>query len=196
MKAKERRSWKTGLCMSTCPWGPPCPLMVAQGLATFLYFKNSVIQKACFLNLPLILSRQRLTECKSGLLQMSRNVNTVYSGRERKRNSAIWFPNVSHGWQIQTVLVATAQHGFILPWLKVWEKPGVGRRYEVSPYDSEPTGSEHRAQQSKLQTPSDEAEESSTEWKKISLLIIRTKHEPTTSRVRTGRRAYKRNPGK
>lgn len=65
----------------------------------------------------------------------------------------------------------------------------------MSPYDSEPTGSEHRVHQGKLQTPSDEAEESSTEWE-ISLLIIGTKHEPTSSRVRTGRRAYKRNPGK
>jgi len=50
-------------------------------------------------------------------------------------------------------------------------------------------------QQGKLQTPSDEVEDSSTE-SKISVLIIRTKQEPTTSRVRTGRRAYKRNSGK
>lgn len=123
MKAKERRSWKTGLCMSTCPWGPPCPLMVAQGLATFLYFKNSVIQKACFLNLPLILSRQRLTECKSGLLQMSRNVNTVYSGRERKRNSAIWFPNVSHGWQIDS------PGGYSTAWVYTSMAKGLGEAW-------------------------------------------------------------------
>lgn len=64
--------------------------------------------------------------------------------------------------------MVTAHHAFILPWLKVWEKSEVGRRWELSPYNSEPTGSEHWVQQGKLQTPSDEVEESSTEWKKIS----------------------------
>lgn len=36
--------------------------------------------------------------------------------------------------------MAPEEHGKVLPWLEVWEKPELGMRWELSPYDSKPMG--------------------------------------------------------
>lgn len=54
-----------------------------------------MVEKTYFLNLALTLELKHLLECKLGNLQRRRNVNMVYTGKERMKSNAIYFPNMS-----------------------------------------------------------------------------------------------------
>lgn len=172
----------------------PAPSHGCIGNSDLLIFSEFHGIESLFLNLAL-LRRNASQGANQGIYKgVEKSTWSIYSGKERMKNSATWFPNVSGAlrstlsWWPQK-RIGKCFNGYRsgrslrLEWGRSWVL--MTRRQWVQMWAMGTAG--------KWQTPRDQVEGSSAEWKKTSLPIRRMKHEPTTRGVRS---ACERTPEK